>query len=186
MILFEKLLKNQAMIPKFVHFEDPEVGRICLENFDKDGDGRLSMEEAAAVSSINSMFKERTIKGFTELKYFTSLRNAREAFMRTTFGTVEVPAGMQSLSNSMFRFCNGENIIIPTSVIKIEELTFHKAKIKNLVLKGDTYIDNNKYWSVLGSKIDNLYVASHLIETYKQNNGWRLAKNILPLNEYHS
>ncbi|WP_314807244.1 hypothetical protein, partial [Segatella oris] len=39
----------------WIRFEDPEVKRICVENWDKDGDGELSMEEAAAVSSIGTM-----------------------------------------------------------------------------------------------------------------------------------
>ena len=38
----------------WIRFEDPEVKRICIENWDKDGDGELSMEEAAAVSSIGT------------------------------------------------------------------------------------------------------------------------------------
>ena len=41
----------------WIRFEDPEVKRICVENWDKDGDGELSMEEAAAVSSIGTKFR---------------------------------------------------------------------------------------------------------------------------------
>ena len=71
MILFEKLLANVAKNPKFVHFEDPEVRRICIENWDKDGDGELSMEEAAAVSSIGTKFtNNKDIRDFKEFKVF--------------------------------------------------------------------------------------------------------------------
>ena len=55
----------------WIRFEDPEVKRICVENWDKDGDGELSMEEAAAVSSIGTVFQNNTkIKSFDELTKF--------------------------------------------------------------------------------------------------------------------
>ena len=55
----------------WIRFEDPEVKRICVENWDKDGDGELSMEEAAAVSSIGTMHIPSG-KKFNELRYFKS------------------------------------------------------------------------------------------------------------------
>ena len=45
----------------WIRFEDPEVKRICVENWDKDGDGELSMEEAAAVSSIGTIFRASNV-----------------------------------------------------------------------------------------------------------------------------
>ena len=45
----------------WIRFEDPEVKRICVENWDKDGDGELSMEEAAAVSSIGTVFRASNV-----------------------------------------------------------------------------------------------------------------------------
>ena len=54
----------------WIRFEDPEVKRICVENWDKDGDGELSMEEAAAVSSIGTIHIPSGRK-FNELKYFS-------------------------------------------------------------------------------------------------------------------
>ena len=53
----------------WIRFEDPEVKRICVENWDKDGDGELSMEEAAAVSSIGTIHIPSGRK-FNELQYF--------------------------------------------------------------------------------------------------------------------
>jgi hypothetical protein len=54
----------------WIRFEDPEVKRICIENWDKDGDGELSMEEAAAVSSIGTIHIPSGRK-FNELQYFS-------------------------------------------------------------------------------------------------------------------
>ena len=73
----------------WIRFEDPEVKRICVENWDKDGDGELSMEEAAAVSSIGtnrfqgldrkngildlSIFKNLTFIDSGDLRYIVHL-----------------------------------------------------------------------------------------------------------------
>ena len=90
----------------------------------------------------------------------------------------------------MFRFSQGENVIIPTSVTAIDELAFHSARIKNLVLKGSDYIDVIRYWGILYARIENLYVAPHLVEKYKQSTKWNsnamqgYLGNILPLSEY--
>ena len=180
----------------WIRFEDPEVKRICIENWDKDGDGELSMEEAAAVSSIGTMFANRTIKGFTELRYFTDLKNEKKpfgekgAFERSIFGTISLPEGLTKVPNSMFRFSQGECVIIPSSVTAIDELSFNSARIKKLVLKGSNYIDAIRYWGILAARIDTLYVAPHLVDTYKQSTIWNSAAmdgylgKILPLSEY--
>ena len=136
------------------------------------------------------MFANRTIKGFTELRYFSSLKNEREMFKNTTFGTIELPEGLTIVPHSMFRFSQGENVIIPSSVTAIDELSFNNARIKNLVFKGDTFIGKIYYWGILYARIENLYVAPHLVETYKQSAKWNSAAmqgylgNILPLGEY--
>ena len=44
----------------FITFEDINVKLVCLKNWDTNGDGELSYEEAAAVTSIGTLFKENT------------------------------------------------------------------------------------------------------------------------------
>ena len=79
----------------WIRFEDPEVKRICVENWDKDGDGELSMEEAAAVSSIGTMHIPSG-KKFNELRYFRSW-NPRQwvtndiVFFDDIIGEVTIP-----------------------------------------------------------------------------------------------
>ena len=73
----------------WIRFEDPEVKRICIENWDKDGDGELSLQEADAVSSIGtnrfqgldrkngildlSIFKNLTFIDSGDLRYIVHL-----------------------------------------------------------------------------------------------------------------
>ena len=146
---------------------------------------------------IGTKFTNRTIKGFTELRYFTDLKNEKKpfgekgAFERSIFGTISLPEGLTKVPNSMFRFSQGECVIIPSSVIVIDELSFNSARIKKLVLKGNNYIKSIRYWGILAARIDTLYVAPHLVETYKQSAEWNSAAmqgylgEILPLSEYH-
>ena len=57
-----------------ITFADPNVKAICIANWDTDGDGELSMNEAAAVKDLGAAFSGNTaITSFDELKYFTGL-----------------------------------------------------------------------------------------------------------------
>ena len=57
-----------------ITFADPEVERICVAQWDTDGDGRLSQAEAAAVTSVSNVFQSnKTITSFDELRFFTGL-----------------------------------------------------------------------------------------------------------------
>ena len=111
-------------------------------------------------------------------------------FENTTFGTIELPEGLNIVPFSMFRFSQGENVIIPSSVTAIDEISFSSARIKNLVFKGDTLIEEIGYWGILYAHIENLYVAPQLVKKYKQSSKWNsdamqgYLGNILPLSEY--
>ena len=75
----------------WIRFEDPEVKRICIENWDKDGDGELSMEEAAAVSSIGTMFRgNANIKTLKDLRFFTSLDDDAQQIVAYCPNLIEV------------------------------------------------------------------------------------------------
>lgn len=79
MSLFRRRLMMQAAEDaRFIHFADKVVEQWCLAHFDKDGDGRLSIDEAAAVT--DAQFKAanppwETFTTFDELLYFTALQN---------------------------------------------------------------------------------------------------------------
>ena len=79
----------------WIRFEDPEVKRICIENWDKDGDGELSMEEAAAVSSIGTKWGTLYAPGgkrklnFREAKFFY---NADFNISNTAISLISIPA----------------------------------------------------------------------------------------------
>lgn len=79
MSLFRRrLMMRAAYEARFIHFADKAVEQWCLAHFDKDGDGRLSIDEAAAVT--DAQFKAanppwETFTTFDEMLYFTGLQN---------------------------------------------------------------------------------------------------------------
>ena len=79
MSLFRRRLMMRATEEaRYIHFADKAVEQWCLAHFDKDGDGRLSIDEAAAVT--DAQFKAanppwETFTTFDEMLYFTGLQN---------------------------------------------------------------------------------------------------------------
>lgn len=58
---------------------DAEVERICLDNWDSDSDGKLSFEEAAAVTAFGTKFRSNNkIVDLRCLKYFTGVKSTIE------------------------------------------------------------------------------------------------------------
>lgn len=108
---------------EYIEFVDGEVKRICVENWDTDGDGELSMDEAAAVKDLNNVFKEnKTISTFNELQFFTGLKVLKYGDFGgcTNLESVILPVGLEEIESVPFDNCNAlKGIIIPASVNKI-------------------------------------------------------------------
>ena len=89
----------------FITFEDINVKLVCLKNWDTNGDGELSYEEAAAVTSIGTLFKENTdIISFKELEYFTNLTAIDDnAFYHCdNLVSIVIPKNVKTIGKSVF------------------------------------------------------------------------------------
>ena len=111
------LLLNFTAMPlaaESITFADADVKAICVENWDTDGDGELSMEEAAAVTDLGDVFQyQEDISSFNELQYFT---------------------GLTSIGKETFSCCwSLSSITIPNSVTSIGEY--------NQEIKGETNVE---------------------------------------------
>lgn len=99
--------KTGGSSAQFINFNDIIVKSICLQNWDTNGDGELSYDEAAAVTTIGTIFKENTeIREFKELKYFTGLTAIDDqAFSKcNNLLSIEIPQNVQSIGSESF-FC---------------------------------------------------------------------------------
>lgn len=106
---------------EIINFVDPEVKRLCVENWDTDGDGDFSYEEAAAVTDLNQCFKNNTIiTSFDELQYFTGL---------TYIGKKETYSNGYSILSSDFWGCtNLSSVVLPETVKEIGSGAFSGCK----------------------------------------------------------
>ena len=186
----------------WIRFEDPEVKRICVENWDKDGDGELSMEEAAQVSSIRTVFAgNNKITSFDEFRYFTGLRykEAGLFFGCNKLKKISLP-GRYSLAHTMFASCTSlETATFPSNMGPSEEELYetfsHCSSLKvldfpetftgtvesssfrdvtaDLLFRSKTVV---KFKSLYGWSMmyagAGIYVPDNLVGSYKTADGW--------------
>lgn len=111
-----------------ISFADPEVKRICVKNWDTNGDGELSKQEAAAVTDIGKVFESNEkIKSFHEFQNFTGLTTIGEySFCRCRNLTViSIPNTVDFIKHRVFWGCSSLiEITIPNSVTKISSGVF--------------------------------------------------------------
>ena len=98
-----------------IEFADAGVKALCVANWDTSGDGELSEEEAAAVTSLGSVFRERTdIGAFPELRYFTGLKAIGDyAFYKSTIsGELRVPGNVKTIGDYAFNGCRSLTSVV--------------------------------------------------------------------------
>ena len=106
--------------PNAIVFADPNVEARCVELWDSDGDGFLSYEEAAAVTSLGRAFEYNTgITSFDELQYFTGLTylNYEDFYYCTSLISITIPENVTSIGGWAFGECYALNNINVLSVI---------------------------------------------------------------------
>ena len=120
-----------------ITFADAKVKKICVANWDTDGDGELSIEEAAAVSNLGWVFEENEeIKTFNELQYFTGLTTITSEFYDCiSLTSVIIPSSVTSIGKDAFHGCSSLTLItIPNSVTNIGESAFEGCGLTSVTI----------------------------------------------------
>ena len=92
-----------------ITFADAEVKAICVKNWDTNGDGELSKEEAAAVNDLGRVFERNTsIKSFDELQFFTGLTTMwnSEFYGCTGLVSIAIPNSVTTILSCVFQDCS--------------------------------------------------------------------------------
>ena len=195
----------------WIRFEDPEVKRICIENWDKDGDGELSMEEAAQVSSIGTVFAGNTrIRDLRVLAY-TNIRAMAEGMFKgcDSLEYITIPSSVQQMTWYVF---GGHDFTAPKSLREvvveagnmtyiaegfdndIQELVDYPATISSFGFgQPSTRSRRNIFRSKIPPETNSfglsgkgiIYVPDDALAAYKSSEYWlRAADRIHPLSEY--
>ena len=131
-----------------ISFADPNVEALCVSNWDTNGSGTLSYEEAAAVTDLGQVFTgNSSITTFDELQYFTGLTSigvsAFDQCLNLT--SVILPDGITSINENAFRGCAISSIDIPDGVTYIGGDAFSNTPLYNSMADGAIYIGDCLY-----------------------------------------
>lgn len=184
---------------KYIHFEDKEVERVCIEKWDKDGDGKLSKEEASQVEYLGNLTLSKDAN-FAELQYFTGLKQKEfqnRVFLSGRAGRVVIPKQIDTTG------VGGINIVFDDRGYDHSRLeVVALGEIRNMQYIG---ITNKKeefvpfltivlpntptppefstFWCGAYAKRNTIYVPDSSVELYKAANIPGVL-NILPISEY--
>ena len=91
----------------YLSFSDPKVEELCLDHWDANNNGFLSVAEAKAVTSLGEVFRNSEITTFDELQYFTGLTKLdNNAFTNCKLLTaLTIPANVTTIGESVFAGC---------------------------------------------------------------------------------
>ena len=109
-----------------IEFADAGVKTLCVANWDTSGDGELSEEEAAAVTTLGTVFREKTsIGAFPELRYFTGLTAIDDyAFYKSSIsGELRVPGNVKIIGDYAFNSCRQLTSVVLEE--GVEEVGWH-------------------------------------------------------------
>lgn len=107
-LLMAAILISMSAKADNITFADANVKALCVANWDTNKDGELSTEEAAAVTTLGTVFKGQTnITTFDELRYFTGVTAIGEdAFRGCSIGpTLTIPGTVKTIGNYAFNNC---------------------------------------------------------------------------------
>ena len=166
-----------------IQFEDQNAKNICVQNWDTNGDGELSQEEAAAVTDIGGVFTaQKDLRSFSEFQYFTGVTAIPAyAFQGCYYlSSIIVPENVSTISNEAFEWCERlVSINIPAKVTSLGNrlfsgcysMAFITSGMENPTASDDTFLG-------LSTSSVKLFVPVGSKSKYKNTIGWSSFINI--------
>ncbi len=91
---------------KIIAFESDKTKAVCVEAFDADNDGYITIDEAASVTSIGTIFMGADMGSFEEFKYFIGVTAIdAEAFKGSTMTSICIPSSVKTIASGAFNSC---------------------------------------------------------------------------------
>lgn len=141
--------------PAPINFADAKVKEICVSNWDINGDGELSYNEAEMVTDLGEAFRFKfDITSFDEFQYFTSVKNIPEEWLwHSGIKSVVLPNSIISIGGNAFSDCSSlTSISLPNSVQYIGRGAFYGcSNLTTVECNGEPTIVNNDTEAILCS-----------------------------------
>ena len=111
-----------------IPFRDEKVKARLVAAFDGNGDGELSFDEAARVTSIEGVFgSEKDYTSFDEFRFFTGVTAIPELMFHSwvNLASIQLPESLTAIGTHAFRNCQAlQRITIPDGVREISRYAF--------------------------------------------------------------
>ena len=148
----------------YLDFIDNNVKNLCLENWDTDGNGKLSYTEAANVKSLGTVFNNNTlIVQFEELQFFTGLDTVEGFRGCTNLTTIILPETIKSIGDYAFYECPGlTNLSIPNEVVSIGESAFCYCTGLNSIVLPESVISLGTFAFAYCTNLTNLPITNNI------------------------
>lgn len=188
MSTFRRRLMVQAA-QRYVKFENPEVERICIEKFDTNKDGKISIDEAESVTNVKRFFNNITgIENLNDFQRFCNVTNISNAFIGCSNLKVgNIWESVQELGDNLFMGATKlEKAIIPSTIRDMGQM-WVRAKLigkAEVIIKSETPPIIRDY--NIQSVAKTLYVPDNAVDRYKADTSITkyITNNILPISQY--
>lgn len=163
-----------SKIEELISFSYSNVKALCIANWDTNGDGELSEDEAAAVTELGQVFRNnKNITSFNELQYFTGLSSiSNEAFNGcSNLTSVIIPSSVNNIGAGAFYGAGLTDINIPTSVTTIGESAFKHTALNSVSFPNSvTSVGNGIFYATnLTQPVYNSTLFAYMPPSYQGN-----------------
>ncbi len=155
------------------------VKKLCIENWDTNGDGKFSYGEAATVTDIGTVFKGQRINAFTELYNFTGLSHIADyAFDGcTTLANIRLPKNLKSIGSYAFNSCRAlKTFKFPAHIRSIGKAAFAGCRVlpDQELPSGITEISDSTFAGCIAITSIDLPISVHQLGTQSFSNCTKL------------
>ena len=132
-----KVVVNKVVSQDVITFADSNIKAALVAAFDTNGDGELSVDEAAAVASGDNLksalmnIDKDSILSFDEFQYFVGLESIPDNTFQSygNMKTIKLPNSIKTIGAGAFGYCSSLSAIdFPDGLKSIGDSAFHQCE----------------------------------------------------------